>query len=380
MEQTVTEVRAVFDETILSLKVLCLVIEQAVGIEDVKTVFGADMAYLFHEHLYVEAQYDRLLSAASIAGVLQEDADKVVKLAQQVKDSFRLICRFIRRKPSPLQLFQQLSFDVLENAESLRPHRNWTKLAIPLSQYMEIAVRRLIADEAGEKNEMDPETILLHLEITHRQCQDRCARLQGELDELNRKRVERRTQAKVLMEGLHNERERLLQRVRSEQGVAKEMIDKNIGQLEKQVMETKAAVDESCKQKGAQLERDAHKHQEQEFLLLRRTRFMNVETGKIIADYDTKMITLTRKAAAAEQQIREDTKRCKEIQEEQVDVLVADRLEWEAVLAGRRRALEEQLEQLSSACTVLQRAFRSYLKRRPPKKKKGKKTKGKKKK
>lgn len=381
MEQTVTEVCVVFDQTILSLKVLCLLIEQAVDIEDVRTVFGADMAYLFHEHVFLEAQYDRLLSAAGIAGVLlQEDADKVVKLAQQVKDSFRLICRFIRRNPEPLRLFENLPFDVLEHAASISTHNEWTKLAIPFSQYMEIVVRRLIADAAGEKNDMDPETILLHLEMTHRHCQDRCARLQGELDDLHRKRNERRTQAKLVIEGLREERGRLLQRVRSEKGVAKEMIDKDISHLEKQAMEAKASVEENCKKQNAQLGRDAHKHQEQEFLLLRRTRFMNVETAKTIADYDAKMISLTRKAEAAERQIKGDTKMCKEIAEELVAPLVADRFLWDAVLTERRRKFEAEMAILNGACTVIQKAFRKYLALRPPRKKKKNKSKAKKKK
>lgn len=381
MEQTVTEVCSVFDETVLSLKVLCLVIEQAVDIEEVKTVFGADMAYLFHEHVYLESQYDRLLSAASIAGVvLQEDADKMVKLAQQVKDSFRLICRFIRRNLKPLRLFKKLPFDVLEHAASLPAHKPWSKLAVPLSQYMEIVVRRLNdSAEAGEKNEMDPETVLLHLEMTRRHCQDRCTRFQGVLDDLTRKRNERRAQGDKVMQGLKQERARLLQRVRSERGVAKELIDKDINELEKQAMETKTSVEDTCKKHMTQLEKDGHKHQEQEFLLLRRTRFMNVETEKIIADYDEKMISLTKKTDAAEKQKSAEKIRNEELKAK-VGVLVADRLKWEAVLAERRRVLEEEMARLDSACIVIQRAFRSYLERRPPRKKKKGKTKGKKKK
>ena len=110
---------------------------------EVKEVFGADMAYLFHEHVYLEAQYDRLLSSAGIAGVLlEQDANKVEKLAQQVKDSYRLITRFIHRNSAPNRLFEALSFEPLSRVAEVPTYHEWSKKARDLAGYLDLVKRR----------------------------------------------------------------------------------------------------------------------------------------------------------------------------------------------------------------------------------------------
>lgn len=371
MEHTVQEALAVCDETTLVLKVLCLLTEAVNNEKEVKEVFGADMSYLFHEHIYLEAQYDRLISAAGIAGVLlQEDADKVLKLAQQVKDSFRLICRFIRRHPDPETLFDRLSFDVLERVKTIHTYREWTDMAIPLGDYMEIIKRRMQSSE--EKNEMDHDTVLLHLEMTKQHCQDRAARLEGVLMNHKRKRAKRRAEGLKVVQTLRKEKDLLLAKIEAERGVTRNSMLNEINEMDTKLKEKKKTVKEAVKTKTSDLGKKSYKNQEQEFLHIRKTRHAKVETEKIIKHYDAKMISLTEQFEHTEMLYQRDKPKV-EVLQAKVKALTDQRVQWEKLLAERRRKAEEAFRLLHTSAARIQAYYRGWQTRNRLKKAKRKK-------
>lgn len=301
--------------------------------------------------------------------LLQEDAEKVVKLARQVKDSFRLIVRFVHRHPDPNKLFEQLSYDVEEKAKSSEAYKSWTDIVCPLNEYMDIVKRRLRS--VDKRNEMDQETVLLHLKMTKRHNQDRVTRLFGVYEEMKRKRETRKAQGTDVVESLKQEKKALLHRVQSDRGSIRTKVESDINKLSEAVKERKKDVKKSCKDQSSKLGKLSVQHQEHEFLLLRKTRHTKMETEKVIRLYDKKMFDLTKRLEAITKRHAEEELQS-QLLKEQVDMIVAERVAWEKVLMQRQREADMKLAQLHAACLVIQRVFRNYLARRPPKKKKNK--------
>lgn len=349
LEPNVRAVVAVFDETILTLQVICLLCDQIVSLPEVREVFGPDMAYIFAEHLFLEAQYDQLLWTMNIGGVLlMEDADKVIKLATQVKDSFRLICRFIRRLDDPAALFSALanqSIDVMHKPKGVDKMEEWRVMAYAFRRFCGIVQHRMSSSPSEEFSKH--ETMLLDMQVRLRTAQSRAKSLKEKYEAAQRNRADSIVKVR-------NKFNRIKKEMKGTAGTAGkdrqvlQMMDEQLSEMNTTLHVNRQDSQSHIQSVASETRALALKHQEEEFQLMRNIRRTTLELEEVIAKYDKDMMQVDTAINKLKPLHESERLKVRETREE-LAKYVEMRVQWERAEEEKRKREEERRKKTQSS-------------------------------